>query len=240
MTGFSLSDKPLYFVTDHKLTGGRPQAEVIRAALEGGVRLVQYRDKDLPDADFAREARAVLELCRRHGATLLINDRVPIAAAIGADGVHLGQDDMAPQTARALLGPNAVIGLSTHNRAEVLAAQALSLDYINIGPMFPTATKDHSAYPALGADAVLELARLSRFPFTTMGGIKMQHLADLFTRGVMCVAMVTEISLAADPAGRTRELLAAITGALAAVNRPEVGRLPGDPFRLGAPGSGPR
>jgi thiamine-phosphate pyrophosphorylase len=210
MDSFSLAGKPLYFVTDHNLTVGRPQADVIRAALDGGVRLVQYRDKYLPDAGFEREARAALDLCRKHGAWLLINDRVHIALAIGADGVHLGQDDMEPEEARKLLGPRAIIGLSTHNRGEVLAAENLPLDYINIGPMFPTATKEHSRYGALGTDAVLELARLSRHPFTTMGGIKRQHLRDLFSRGVKTVAMVTEISLAPDPAARTRELLAEI------------------------------
>jgi thiamine-phosphate pyrophosphorylase len=208
--GFTLSDKPLYFVTDHNLTGGRPQLNVVQAALEGGVKLVQYRDKDLPDGGFEREARAALELCRRHGALLLINDRVAVAKAIGADGVHLGQGDMAPAEARRILGPDAVIGLSTHNREEVLAAEFEPVDYINIGPMFPTATKDHSLYPALGPDLVLELAGLSGHPFTTMGGIKRSHLQDLFSRGVTTVAMVTEISLAPDPAARVRELLAEI------------------------------
>lgn len=209
---FSLADKPLYFVTDHNQTGGRPQLDIIAAALAGGVRLVQYRDKDLPDAGFEREAKAALELCEKHGATLLINDRAHIAKAIGAHGVHLGQEDMPPQAARALLGPQAVIGLSTHNREEVLAAESQPVDYINIGPMFPTATKDHSRYGALGADLVLQLARLSRHPFTTMGGIKKSHLRDLFARGAMTVAMVTEISQAPDPAARTRELLAEISG----------------------------
>lgn len=201
---------PLYFVTDHNLTGGRPQADVIAAALEGGVRLVQYRDKDLPDSGFEREARAALELCRRHDALLLINDRVHIALALGADGVHLGQEDMPPEEARRLLGPKAIIGLSTHNRKEILAAQEQPLDYVNIGPMFPTATKEHARYGALGPDAVLELAGLSRHPFTTMGGIKRSHLRSLFARGVSTVAMVTEISLAPDPAARVRELLTEI------------------------------
>jgi thiamine-phosphate pyrophosphorylase len=210
MSRFDLKSTPLYFVTDHNLTGGRPQLDVIRAALEGGVRLVQYRDKDLPDAGFAREAKAALDLCRGHGAWLLINDRIAIAKAIGADGAHLGQGDMDPHEARRILGPDAIIGLSTHNREEVLAAESAPVDYINIGPMFPTATKDHSLYGALGPDLVLELSRLSRHPFTTMGGIKKSHLRDLFTRGIMTVAMVTEISQAPNPAARTRELLAEI------------------------------
>jgi thiamine-phosphate pyrophosphorylase len=204
---------PLYFVTDHNLNAGRSRLEVIRAALEGGVRLVQYRDKELKEADFLREAREALALCRAHGAILLVNDRVEAAKDIGADGVHLGQDDMDAGDARAMLGPDAIIGLSTHNRKEVLEARDKPLDYINIGPMFPTATKDHSRYGALGPDQVLELARLSPFPFTTMGGIKHGHLRDLFSRGVRTVAMVTEISLAPDPAGRVRDLLAEIRSA---------------------------
>jgi thiamine-phosphate pyrophosphorylase len=217
-TGFSLAHLPLYFVTDHNLTGGRPQLDVVQAALEGGVRLVQYRDKDLPDTGFAREAKAALDLCRQYGALLLINDRVAIAKAIGADGVHLGQGDMAPQEARLSLGPDAIIGLSTHNRDEVMAAESAPVDYINIGPMFPTATKDHSQYGALGPDMVLELARLSRHPFTTMGGIKKAHLSGLFARGITTVAMVTEISQAPDPAARTRELLAEIASAANSAN----------------------
>lgn len=208
---------PLYFVTDHKQTRGRPQLEIIKSALEGGVRLVQYRDKNLPDVEFRRKAEEVLALCRSHGAMLLINDRVEIAKAIGADGVHLGQEDMDPEEARSLLGPTAVIGLSTHNREEVEAAQSKPLDYINIGPMFPTATKDHSRYGALGQDVVLELARLSRFPFTTMGGIKMPHLKGLFEKGVHTVAMVTEISLAEDVTSKVREILAEIGLAYPAV-----------------------
>lgn len=205
----------LYFVTDHNLTGGRPQADVIAAALAGGVRLVQYRDKDLPDSGFEREARAALELCRRHGAVLLINDRVHIAMALGADGVHLGQEDMPPSEARRLLGPKAIIGISTHTVKEVETAQAQPVDYINIGPMFPTATKEHAHYGALGPDRVFELAGLSRHPFTTMGGIKRQHLRSLFARGANTVAMVTEISLAPDPAARVRELLLEIEAGIA-------------------------
>lgn len=206
---------PLYFVTDHNLTGGRPQADVIAAALAGGVRLVQYRDKDLPDSGFEREARAALELCRRHGARLLINDRVHIALTLGADGVHLGQEDMPPAEARRLLGPKAIIGISTHTLKEVIAAQEQPVDYINIGPMFPTATKEHARYGALGPDRVFELAGLNRHPFTTMGGIKRQHLRSLFARGANTVAMVTEISLAPDPAARVRELLAEIEAGIA-------------------------
>ncbi len=203
----NLDNKPLYFVTDHHLTGGRSQLEVVEAALKGGVRLVQYRDKELSHSEFKREAGEALRLCRLYGAILLLNDRVEIAQKIGADGVHLGQEDMPPTLAREILGPQAIIGLSTHNRQEVLDSQSQPLSYINIGPIFPTQTKDHSAYPALGLGLVLQLATLNRFPFTTMGGIKRHHFGSLFSQGIRTVAMVTEISLAPDVEQRVRELL---------------------------------
>jgi thiamine-phosphate pyrophosphorylase len=203
---------PLYFVTDHALNAGRPKLEVIAAALRGGAKLIQYRDKVLGPAEFEAEARAALDLCRAHGATLILNDHVAIAARIGADGVHLGQDDMPPAEARRLLGPAAIIGLSTHNEAEVLAAQDQPVSNINIGPMFATNTKEHLTH--LGLEAVLHLARLTRHPWTTMGGIKREHLPGLFQSGVRTVSMVTEISLAPDVEQRVRDLLGDIGEAM--------------------------
>ena len=199
---------PLYFVTDHNLNGGRSKLEVIESALRGGVKLIQHRDKELSDADFEAEACTALDLCRKHGATLLINDRVLIAAKIRADGVHLGQGDWDSKEARRILGPEAIIGLSTHDESEVLAAQNLPVSYINIGPMFPTRTKEH--LHALGLDEVLRLSKLSSHLWTTMGGIKQHHLSELFLRGVKTVSMVTEISLAEDVEKKTKELLADI------------------------------
>jgi thiamine-phosphate pyrophosphorylase len=199
---------PIYFVTDHVLNADRPKLEVLAAALRGGVRLVQYRDKELPDSEFEAEARAALKLCANHGAALIVNDRVIIAGRIGAHGVHLGQGDMDPREAREILGPDAILGLSTHNEDEVLAAQALPLDYINIGPMFPTGTKRH--LHSLGPDEVFRLAGVTAHAWTTMGGIKRGHLRELFRRGARTVAMVTEISLAEDVEGRVRDLLAEI------------------------------
>ena len=196
---------PLYFVTDGGLTAGRPILSVVEAALRGGAKLIQFRDKSLDEAAFEAAARAVLAACRMHGATLIVNDRVEVAARIGADGVHLGQDDMSPVEARRILGPGAIIGLSTHDEAEVLAANDLPVSNINIGPMFATHTKEH--LHALGPDEVLRLAKLTRHPWTTMGGIKGHHLGELFSRGVRTVSMVTEISLAEDVEGRVGELL---------------------------------
>jgi thiamine-phosphate pyrophosphorylase len=199
---------PLYFVTDHDLNGGRSKLDVIRSALEGGVKLIQYRDKHLSDSDFEREARLALESCRKHGATMIVDDRVAVARHIGADGVHLGQEDMSPIEARRILGSQAIIGFSTHDEAEVVAAEHLPVNYINIGPMFPTRTKEH--LHSLGLKEVLRLAHLSSHPWTTMGGIKRAHLQELFKRGARTVAMVTEISLAEDVEKRVKELLDAM------------------------------
>jgi thiamine-phosphate pyrophosphorylase len=199
---------PLYFVTDHALNAGRAKLDVIAAALRGGARVIQYRDKVLDEAAFEAEAREALKLCRAHGATLILNDHVEVAARLGADGVHLGQGDMRPSEARRILGPEAIIGLSTHDEAEVLAAQDEPVSNINIGPMFATNTKEH--LHSLGLDEVLRLSRLTRHPWTTMGGIKRRHLPALFRAGVRTVSMVTEISLAEDVEQRTRELLTEI------------------------------
>jgi len=198
----------LYFVTDHGLNAGRSKLEVIEAALRGGVRLIQYRDKELEDGAFEAEARGALELCRKHGATLLINDRVDIARRIGAQGVHLGQGDMPPRQARALLGATAVIGLSTHDETEVRVSRSEPLDYVNIGPMFPTGTKEHAR--ALGLEEVLRLGSLAAHPWTTMGGIKRSHLPEIFSRGVLTAAMVTGISLAEDVTETVAGILAEI------------------------------
>jgi len=199
---------PLYFVTDGALNAGRTKLEVIAAALRGGARLIQFRDKSLSNEDFEAEAREALALCRSYGATFIVNDHVATAARIGADGVHLGQDDMSPLEARRILGPDAIIGLSTHDEAEVLAAQDLPVSNINIGPMFATSTKEHLHH--LGLEEVLRLSTLTRHPWTTMGGIKAHHLPELFAAGVKTVSMVTEISLAEDVEARTRELLGGI------------------------------
>ena len=205
---------PLYFVTDAHLNAGRSKLEVIAAALRGGVKLVQFRDKSLEEEAFEAEARMALDLCRRHEATLIVNDRAEVAARIGAHGVHLGQGDMPPETARKILGPEAIIGLSTHDEKEVRGAQGLPLTYINIGPMFPTGTKEHAK--ALGVDEVLRLAALNSFPWSTMGGIKREHLPGLFSRGIRCAAMVTEISLA----DNVEQQVACILSDIAAVSNP--------------------
>lgn len=208
--GFRFENAPLYFVTDHDLLLGRRPSEVVYSALQGGVSLVQFRDKKLQDEDFIKEGRKVLALCRNKRVPMLVNDRVEAAALMGADGVHLGQDDMSPTDAREILGEDAIIGLSTHTLEEAQDALEQPVDYINIGPMFPTETKKSNVYQPLGLEKVLEIAAEVKLPFTTMGGIKKHHLRELFSRGIRTVAMVSEISMAEDVTAKVRELLAEI------------------------------
>ena len=205
---FSLNDKPLYLVTDHFQTAGRSHFDIIEAALKGGIRFVQFRDKELSDSDFVQAAEKIVKVCNHFGATILFNDRVELAKELGSDGVHLGQDDMDCIEARKILGPTQLIGLSTHNQIEVEKAQSLPIDYINIGPLFATNTKDHSAFGTLGLNKVTELSKLSTLPVTTMGGIKKSHLKEIYQSGIKTVAMVTEITLAENIAARVQELLA--------------------------------
>src|SRR2546423_15657094 len=138
----------LYPITDRRLSG-LSHAEQVARLCEGGARVVQLREKHLPPREFYREAEEALRVARARGAKLIINDRADIALALGADGVHLGQDDMPPEAARALLGEDAIIGFSTHNVAQAARAARLPVDYVAIGPVFATSSKE-SPGPAGG------------------------------------------------------------------------------------------
>ena len=193
----------VYPVITGEFCAGRQPCAVAKAVLAGGAKIIQLREKEMADAPFFELASAFRQLTRQYGALLIIDDRVDIALAIGADGVHLGQDDMPPLAAREI-APELLIGLSTHNESEMLAAQELDLGYINIGPIYPTNTKKLS-YPAVG---VAELARLIpkiKVPYSVMGGIKLQHLDGLHSLGVKHVAAVSAFTQADDPAGAVRK-----------------------------------
>lgn len=193
----------VYPVITGEFCAGRQPCAVAKAVLAGGAKIIQLREKEMADAPFFELASAFRQLTWQYGALLIIDDRIDIALAVEADGVHLGQDDMPPLAARKI-APELLIGLSTHNESEMLAAQALDLGYINIGPIYPTNTKKLS-YPAVG---VAELARLIpkiKVPYSVMGGIKLQHLDGLHSLGVRHVAAVSAFTQADDPAGAVRK-----------------------------------
>lgn len=198
----------LYLVTSQSLSAGRTTAAIVQEALAGGVRLVQLREKELPLREFVRLAGQVRAMTEAVGALLIINDRVDVALAVGADGVHLGQDDFPVPEARRL-APDLIIGASTHSVEESLRAQNEGASYINIGPVFPTRTKAWAG-EFLGLEGIRRVAAVTRIPFTVMGGIKPEHIPVLLAAGARTVALVTAVTAADDPCRAARDLLALI------------------------------
>lgn len=195
----------VYLVTDPTLCGGRSETEIIRGAAHGGLRLVQFRDKTCDARTYLEKARAISAVCRELGVWLLLNDRVDIAACVDCDGVHLGQGDLPTAEARALLGAGKIIGRSTHDAVQARLAMEAGADYINIGPVFPTSTKQVAVAP-VGLDMVREVTRMANIPVTTMGGIGHANAREVVLAGADRVAVVTAITQAPDIAMAYRDL----------------------------------
>lgn len=194
----------LYPVTCEELSAGRSDLDVLRGCLAGGARIVQLRDKRAGKRALLAKAEQFRELTAAAGALLIVNDHVDIALAVGADGVHLGQDDLPLTVARRLL-PEQLIGVSSHSLEEALAAQADGADYVNIGPIFPTRTKD--GLPTfLGPGAIGRIAPRLQVPWTCMGGINAGNLDQVLALGARRIAVVTAVTQAPDVAGAVREL----------------------------------
>lgn len=178
----------------------------------GGATLIQLREKEKDAREFYREAEEAVRVARSQGARLIINDRVDIALAIQADGVHLGQDDLPPDAARELLGERAVIGLSTHNVEQAIKAARLSVDYIAIGPIFETSTKENPD-PVVGPDGIRRVKQaVGRIPLVAIGGIGRAQIGEVFAAGADSIAVIS-LLLAGDRAeieARTREVLASL------------------------------
>lgn len=200
----------LYLVTSQSLSAGRTTLDIVKAALVGGVRLIQLREKDMALRDYVTLAHEVRALTAAAGALLIVNDRLDVALAVGADGVHLGQDDFPIPEARRL-APDLLIGASTHSIEEALRAQDEGTSTINIGPIYPTGTKVWEG-EFLGLEGLQSIARVATVPFTVMGGIKQSHIPGLLKAGARVIALVTAVTAAADPEAATRELLKTIQG----------------------------
>ena len=186
-----------------------PELErVVEAALQAGVRLVQYRAKEADDRSRLAEARALRDLCARHGALFVVNDRIDLALAVDADGVHLGQDDLPPELARRLLGPEKLIGRSTHALEQLQQAERDGCDYVGVGPVNATPTKPGRT--PVGLDYVRQAAQEARIPWFAIGGIESSSLGPVLEAGASRVAVVRAITDAADPAAATAELLAGL------------------------------
>jgi len=196
----------LYFIADAR-PGGRPLADVLGPALEGGVDLFQLRDKAASDEEILAAAAVARDLCAAHGALLVVNDRPDLAAAAGADGVHVGQDDASVADARAAVGPDALVGLSTHSPAQIDAVPA-DADLIGVGPVYATPTK--AGRTPAGLDLVAHAAAHARVPWFAIGGLDLQTTPDAVAAGATRIAVVRAIADAADPRGAARALRRAL------------------------------
>jgi thiamine-phosphate pyrophosphorylase len=202
-------DLSVYLVTDTRLSGPRGVVEVAAAAARGGVTIVQLRDPDATTRALIAAAEALQAVLAPHNVPLVINDRVDVALAVGADGVHLGDRDMPAATARRLLGPGHIVGVTVHDAAEARAVDTAIADYAGIGPVFATTTK-MGARPPIGVDGFAALRRLVPLPVVGIGGIDAGRTAGVIAAGADGVAVVSAICAAPDPEAAARAIAAAV------------------------------
>lgn len=200
----------LYLVTDDHLPWGAVEDRT-RQALAAGVRVVQYRDKRASKRELLARGEVLAELCARFGALFLVNDHLDVALALRADGLHLGQDDFPADRARALLGPDVLLGLSVSALAEAKAARALGVDYLGVGALFPTETKADAEYG--GLELLRAVRREVDLPLVGIGGITLERVADVIASGADAVAVVSAVFGAPDAGDAAGRLLEAIVRA---------------------------
>jgi len=205
-----LRESRLYLVCG--VPGEPPDAgrlpDLLRAAVAGGTDVVQLRDKRLGDDELAAVAHAMQALCGRIGALFIVNDRPVVAAEVGADGVHVGQEDMPVAEVREIVGPEVLIGLSTHAESEIDAVDPDLVDYIGVGPVHETPTKE--GRPAVGVELVRYAAANAPVPFFAIGGLNAGNIAEVAAAGAQRAVVLRAIADAADPEAAARELRGAL------------------------------
>lgn len=199
-----LSLPPLYAILDPEQTRGRAPEDVLRELLSGGAKIIQLRAKKLSARAFLELADRARELTRAHGCRLIINDRIDVALSCGADGVHLGQEDLPLRAARSLL-PAKIIGISTHNLEQANQAQDGGADYIGFGPMYGTATKQ-TEYSARGVVMLREIRNVVRIPIVAIGGINEGNVSEIWNAGADAAAIISDILAAEDIATKVRRI----------------------------------
>jgi thiamine-phosphate pyrophosphorylase len=204
-------DPSLYVVLDRVAAGGRDLVQLLDAAVAGGCRMVQLRDKEWPSGRLLPLAERLRARCAAAGVTFIVNDRVDLALAAGADGVHLGQDDLPARVARPLLRPGMILGVSTHGVDQARAAQADGADYIAVGSMYPTATK--ADFQLVGPDLIRKLRGEIHVPLIGIGGITHANVQEVIRAGADGVAVISAVAAAADPKAASERFLALIHAA---------------------------
>lgn len=198
-------DYSLYLVTDRDCLGNKELAATVEQALRGGATLVQVREKNLSSLEFFQEASRIKSITDKYGVPLIVNDRVDIALAVDAAGLHIGQADLPLEVARRLLGPNKIIGVSAATLEEALLAQEQGADYLGVGAIFPTNTKDDADSVSLAA--LKTIKEQVRIPIVAIGGINGHNVQAVMETGVDGVAVVSAIIAAQDPYEATRKML---------------------------------
>jgi thiamine-phosphate pyrophosphorylase len=203
-------DLLVYLVTDRSLCLGRSLEKVVAQAAEGGCTMVQLREKEADTGEFVELARALHKLLKPLSIPLLINDRVDVALAVGVEGVHVGQSDMLAEDVRRIMGPDAIVGLSVETEAELLDAQNRPVDYIGIGPVYPTQTKKDVKGAPWEPDGLRRAVGLSSIPLVAIGGVQRDNARAVAGSGVAGIAVVSAICSAPSPAEAARELVYAM------------------------------
>ncbi|HEY8597341.1 MAG TPA: thiamine phosphate synthase [Thermomicrobiales bacterium] len=195
----------LYLVTDERLSRGRATAEIVRAAIRGGIDVVQLRGKDLPAREQLAIGRELRAITREAGLLFIVNDRVDLALALDADGVHVGQDDLPAEVVRQLVGPEMIVGVSAATIPEARAARDAGADYLGVGAIYSTATK-LDAGAATGPGLLGTIAGAVALPLVAIGGINATNVAEVIAAGATGAAVVSAIVAADDPEAAARDL----------------------------------
>jgi thiamine-phosphate pyrophosphorylase len=183
--------KGLYGITGDNFANGKSNYECIEEMIKGGIKIVQYRDKFKSTREKVEEAKAIKKLCHKNNVLFIVNDDVAVAMLVDADGVHVGQDDMKPDDVRKLIGINKIIGLSTHSEEQGMAAyNNENVDYIGVGPIFPTTTKDTAP---VGLEYLEFAVKNLHLPFIAIGGIKEYNIDEIIKRGAQRICLVSDI-----------------------------------------------
>jgi thiamine-phosphate diphosphorylase len=196
----------LYAIVDAERIGSASPVAICRILLDAGVRLIQYRDKKAPSRDLFEACRKLQVSVRQAGGIFIVNDRVDIALAVDADGVHVGQGDLPVELARRVLGKRILIGTSTHSLEQVREADETSADYIAFGPIFPTQSKERPD-PVVGLAGLREARKLTRRPLVAIGGITLENVPSVIAAGADSVAVIRDLVQAPDVSQRAREFL---------------------------------
>jgi thiamine-phosphate pyrophosphorylase len=205
-------DYSLYLVTDRDLAGGRATLDIVKAAVRGGTTCVQLREKDCSTLEFIQQALSIKEFLSTHEVPLIINDRLDVAQAVNADGVHLGQTDMPLDMAKNIVGDAMIIGISAESLEDAIEAEKGGADYLGVSPIYATPTKTDTA-PPLGLQGLQQIRNAVKIPLVGIGGLTKDNSADVIRHGADGVAVVSAIVAAENPETAAGELKQIITAA---------------------------